>query len=200
MYAILTGDIVKSSASQHDEWLNYLKSELNDHGVEGRDWEIFRGDSFQLICKPSEALKMALKIRAAVRVENGRDARISIGVGDVDKRRDVLHESNGQAFIFSGRGLDKKKTIMSFHCPHESINTQMRVLFGLMNVVIDRWTSNQSEAVLFRLKNEGLTQVEAASALGISQSAWSIKMSRTGMTEILDAMKYFEDEMEKHFR
>lgn len=199
MQAILTGDIVKSSASKHDEWLKYLKSELVDLGKEERDWEIFRGDSFQVACKPSDALKVALTVRAAVRKENGRDARISIGVGEIEKRRDVLHESNGQAFIYSGRGLDNRKSIMSFHCSKEGINDQMRVLFGLMNVIIDRWTTNQSEAVLFRLKNLQLTQVEAATALGISQSAWSIKMSRSGMPEILDAMKYFQREMEKHF-
>ena len=47
MKAVLTGDIVNSRAFMG--WQDDLTEVLNRYGSSPKNWEIFRGDSFQLI-------------------------------------------------------------------------------------------------------------------------------------------------------
>jgi len=48
MIAILTGDIINSREGETLNWLNILKEVLKQYGSTPKDWEIYRGDSFQL--------------------------------------------------------------------------------------------------------------------------------------------------------
>ena len=57
MIAVLTGDIVDSTHQEKDAWLPALKSALINWGKEGKEWEIYRGDEFQLRLRhPERAL------------------------------------------------------------------------------------------------------------------------------------------------
>ena len=67
MIAVLTGDIINSREDQSPKWLIALKEGLNQYGKEPQDWEIYRGDSFQLETTPSKALQAAIHIKAAMK-------------------------------------------------------------------------------------------------------------------------------------
>ena len=76
--------------------------------------DIFRGDSFQVwVEKPECAPLVALLLRAGLRKsalragEQQLDARISVGIGDVAYRDARVSQSDGEAFVLSGRGFDQ---------------------------------------------------------------------------------------------
>lgn len=46
-----------------------------------KQWEIYRGDSFQLDTTPKKALRLALVIKATLKELKDIDVRISIGIG-----------------------------------------------------------------------------------------------------------------------
>jgi len=52
--AVITGDVISSRQSGPEVWMPALKSILARFGEQPSDWEIHRGDAFQLmiICTP----------------------------------------------------------------------------------------------------------------------------------------------------
>ena len=65
MVAVITGDIINSREGDVKHWITNLKRILALYGTESMDWEIFRGDSFQLKLSPELALKAAFHIKAS---------------------------------------------------------------------------------------------------------------------------------------
>src|SRR4051812_39345523 len=112
IHAVITGDIVNSTLldeSQMKRLLKELKELLNPYKL-----EFFRGDSFQAYIKDaSDALKIALLCRLtaiSMMPEDSpvsSDVRISIGTGNVDSPIRTLSTARGEAFLLSGRALDK---------------------------------------------------------------------------------------------
>ncbi|MCX7987092.1 MAG: hypothetical protein N2662_09150, partial [Bacteroidales bacterium] len=83
MISVLTGDIIHSSRVSPEKWLKALKGVLGSIGSSPRQWEIFRGDSFQAeVGDPLEALEVSIKIKAAIKTIKGLDVRIAIGLGE----------------------------------------------------------------------------------------------------------------------
>ena len=65
MTSIITGDIIESQKVKTTDWIDDLKELLNHFGQEQNDWEIYRGDSFQIeIDDPKDALWAAIRIKA----------------------------------------------------------------------------------------------------------------------------------------
>lgn len=58
MIAVITGDIINSRAEDVSLWMPVLKKELQKIGERPKDWEIYRGDSFQIKTTPALALKL----------------------------------------------------------------------------------------------------------------------------------------------
>src|SRR5690606_38464016 len=110
MKAVITGDIVNSSKVNPDTWLPKLKDVLNLFGNTPNEWEIYRGDSFQLIIKdPLMALKAAILIKASIKSIKSLDIRMAIGIGDISHSSQRITESNGPAFIYSGEKFETLK-------------------------------------------------------------------------------------------
>ena len=81
MIAVLTGDIVDSTHHDKARWLPALKSALGNWGQEGSDWEVYRGDEFQLrLNTPATAILTAFRIKAHVKARADTDIRIAIGL------------------------------------------------------------------------------------------------------------------------
>ncbi|MDE6395402.1 MAG: hypothetical protein K2K77_08675, partial [Duncaniella sp.] len=107
--AIITGDIVDSTKMMPDErnhMLRLLKSlpEMLS-SLSKIELEVFRGDSFQArIFDVSESLDVALAIRACIRsnvfaeYKQQWDARISLGIGQLDYQHCTLATSDGEAY------------------------------------------------------------------------------------------------------
>ena len=65
MIGIITGDIVNSRKLSSKIWIDGLKKLLNTIGKNPIEWEIYRGDEFQLEAKnPEDALMIALHIKS----------------------------------------------------------------------------------------------------------------------------------------
>jgi hypothetical protein len=114
-YAVLTGDIIGSSALGPDRLgvaiarLRELADEFDQvhgHALVGKP-DVFRGDSWQLCLQKAElAVTGATFLRTGLRA-HGFDSRIGIGLGPVDRlHEDRISESGGGAFVSSGRALD----------------------------------------------------------------------------------------------
>lgn len=109
MICIITGDIKGSRRAKSANWLEGIKQLFQKFGKNPIDWEIYRGDEFQLEVKNSEeALLVAFQIKAYLRTIS-LDARMSIGLGDKTYKAKRISESNGSAFINSGEAFNLMK-------------------------------------------------------------------------------------------
>src|SRR5690554_7794951 len=84
MIAVITGDIINSRSVDPLQWMVQLKEVLSSVGTEPKDWEIYRGDSFQLKVQPDQALYVALLLKATIKHFKDLDVRMAIGIGEVD--------------------------------------------------------------------------------------------------------------------
>lgn len=120
MIAVITGDVINSRKSPSALWQDSLKGVLAEYGMNGPDWELYRGDSFQLKIEVNEALLAAIHIKASVKRHSGLDVRMGIGIGSEDSKADRVTSATGQAYVLSGTCFDGlKKQTMAIATPHE---------------------------------------------------------------------------------
>jgi len=178
-YAVLTGDIIDSSQlgpERLEASLTLLRRlavefEQTYPGSVVGEPDVFRGDSWQLcLQRPSLALTAAVFIRAGFKA-NELDSRIGIGIGAVDRLQESqISESNGPAFLHSGRTLDqlgKHRTLALdgagyldadgyARSPVDALVTGV----GLLDAHIIRWSQREAVAVYGTLRK--LSQDEIA--------------------------------------
>jgi hypothetical protein len=127
-YAVLTGDLIKSSKMSNEQRQDTLStiSQLASHipdifpeiGITGP--EIFRGDSWQLLLsQPQYALHVAAIIRAGLKSRKLLDTRIGIGLGNAEMLGNDLGQSDGAVFRLSGKALDELKRGDTLACKFE---------------------------------------------------------------------------------
>ena len=109
MTCIVTGDIINSRGIDSNNWIKYLRKELRKYGKEPKNWEIFRGDSFQLEIEPKDGLIVGFILKAAIKQFKELDLRIGIGIGEKDFESGKITQSNGSAFVNSGECFDSLK-------------------------------------------------------------------------------------------
>lgn len=194
MKAVLTGDIIRSDQTPNAVWNPHLKSALGEFGCDPAMWQIYRGDSFQvLLDEAGDAFRAALFIRAALRSGADCDARIAIGLGEVSYRGDSVLESDGDAFVRSGRLLDAlfdSDTTLGVASPWAPFDRDMNVAIKLGLIAIDDWTRASAGYVYLKILHPEATQAVLASRLGIGQSAVSMRRHRSHFAELdeLDAI------------
>lgn len=139
--------------------------------------DIFRGDSFQVwVEKPECALLVALLLRAGLRMsalragEQQLDARISVGIGDVAYRDAQVSQSDGEAFVLSGRGFDQlgKQQRLMVQTPSETANEELRVETAFVDDIVSNWSALHSKIMYQALLRE-MSQGELAEKNNTSQ-------------------------------
>ena len=181
-------------------------------------YETFRGDSLQCEIKsPEMALRVALMIRAffkgylseeelpkaqANRVEERTkgyfttdfDIRLSIGIGEVDFiKKNKITTSDGEAFRLSGEALDDLKQEsyrLIVKTSNKDFNEQLEPAILLLDALIQKWTLNGAELVLYLLQNK--REEEIATLLDISQSAVNQRKKNAQWFAIEKLIQYFE--------
>src|SRR5690606_22101146 len=180
MKAVITGDIINSQSIQPEIWLKAL------HEVFGRAdekrWEIYRGDEFQyLLDDPAEAFSKSIEIKSKIKNIPGLDVRLSIGIGGHDFLAPKVTQSNGSAFVNSGRNFERikaEKLNLSICSDHPEFDEMMNLTFKWMSVGMDNWSVVSAEIVNIFIRDSDQNQEQVAQQLNISQSSVSQRLKR----------------------
>ena len=198
MTSIIIGDIINSRKLSTKKWLVPLKQFLANQGKSPKDWEIFRGDQFQLEVKnPEEALLIAIQIKALMKSIK-LDARMSIGLGDKTHNAKKISESNGSAFINSGElfeNLKKEKNTLAIKSGNAIFDYEINLMLRLALLTMDNWLPQSSEFVSVAIKNQSFSQEQIGEILNINQAAVSRRKSRSQLDLILEFDAFYREKI-----
>ena len=199
MVAVITGDIIQSRKTSIEIWLPKLKAVLNEYGTTPNDWEIFRGDSFQLVTTPEQALYVSMVIKAELKKIDNINVRMGIGIGEMDFKTNNVTESNGSAFVHSGSCFDGlKKQTLAIETPWEDWNKTFLVMIDLATLTIDRWSDKTAEVMAEKLQNPSMSQKEIAEKLNKKgQGNISESLKRGGYDELNQLLNYYQETIKK---
>ena len=181
MIAVLTGDIVNSASFPEVPWMDQLKDYFSGYGTAPGDWEIFRGDEFQLKVPVQQALETAVHIKALIRSNAGLDVRIGIGIGTENRAAERISESNGTAYQRSGRTfsqLKKKRSNLRMSTGNTEFDSTWNLILALALNFMDHWSSVSAEITALSLRHPNRSQEALARQLNIKQSAISQRRKR----------------------
>ena len=194
MTSIITGDIINSRKVPSEEWIEKLKALLHTLGKNPVDWEIYRGDEFQVeVHHPEEALLVAIEIKALLKSLK-MDVRMSIGIGDKKYTAKKISESNGTAFIHSGESferLKKQKTTLTVTTGTTDFDKEMNLMLRLALTIMDHWLQQSAEFVITTIRNQSLSQDEIGMLLNINQAAVSRRRSRANFDLIMEVNAFY---------
>ena len=193
MKAVITGDIVNSQSTEPQIWLSALEDVLGNRNP--AIWEIYRGDEFQFLLEEAQdALLKAIEIKAKIKMIKGLDVRISIGLGSQDFKGDKVSQSNGTAFVNSGRQLEKiknEKINLGMNSGISALDDEFNLIFKWLGTTSDYWSVVSAEIIYLTLKNLHLTQEDLAIKLNVSQSSVSQRLKRAQYDLIRETDQYF---------
>ncbi len=201
MIAIITGDIINSENHPSTEWMALLKDYFNGFGPSPMNWEIYRGDEFQLKVTESNALFTAIRIKAMLKSIKGLDVRMAIGIGLETYMGTGVTESNGPAYQRSGRkfeSLKESKVNLSIATGKEEMDRTLNLMLQLALDFMDDWSAVSAEIVALVLDCPGDSQKEIAQKLGIKQSAVSQRLKRARLDLVLDVLAYYKETIAKN--
>jgi len=199
MIAVITGDIINSRALP-DEWIDTLRATLNGLFGKNINWEIFRGDSFQVELDAKDALINAIYIKACIKVLRGADVRMGIGIGNKSINAEKVTEANGEAFVNSGSAFDTLKTNkvnMAIITPWPKVNEELNLFIKLALITMDSWGQIAAEMVKYAIENQNTKQDKIAKISGRSQSSVSEALKRAHFTEIMELENRYRTQITK---
>jgi len=194
MTAIITGDIINSEEYKATEWIGILKKQFSEWGETPTDWEIYRGDEFQLKIAPKKALWAAIQIKAVVKSIKDLDVRMAIGVGSEDFQGSSVSESNGTAYKRSGRTfetLKENKLNLAITTGNKKEDQSLNLMLQLALDFMDEWTSVSAEIIAIALSNPKTSQQDIAEQLSIQQSAVSQRQKRARLDLVEELLGYY---------
>ena len=224
LIAVVTGDVVNSTRLDDRPFLNtalkeaFEATERAEFGMV-RSFELYRGDSFQGVIDPVQAIKATLIIRARLRqwkgpvlfsavrdrlksnkqlmpIPPGRlpDARISIGIGTMNHLAKKVAESDGEAFVRSGHGLDelvKSSNRLAISTPWDDVNAELDVSVKLLDALVSKWSSGSAQAMFHYLGKE-TTQSKISDLLDISQPAVHKRLAAAEQVAVQAVIERYE--------
>lgn len=200
MTSVITGDIIRSKTQANPEvWIKPLKKALSKLGKDPSNWEIYRGDSFQIeISDIKSSFEAAIYIKSCIKMIKGLDVRLAIGIGNKSYQGKNVTESNGEAFIFSGEtfeSLKKDKQNLRIKTNDLILNKELNLYFKLALISMDNWTVNSAEIVKFSLEQPEALQKELAEQIGTNQNAVSKRQKRAYLDSILELDKLYRQKL-----
>ncbi|MDF4222017.1 MULTISPECIES: SatD family protein [Maribacter] len=196
MIAIITGDIINSENHPSQQWMDLLKNYFNQFGASPMNWEIYRGDEFQLKVTEKSALFTAIRIKAMLKTIKGLDVRMGIGIGLETYIGTGVTESNGPAYQRSGRNFEtlrESKVNLSIATGETAHDRTLNLMLRLALDFMDDWSVVSAEIVTLSLDYPHYSQKEIAQRLGIKQSAVSQRLKRARLDLVLDVLSYYKE-------
>ncbi|RJS94119.1 hypothetical protein [Salinisphaera sp. Q1T1-3] len=202
--AVITGDIVKSSALSETEFEAVMQAlETAGRaiaawpGVQKLDYERFRGDGWQLVLAPAVfGLRAALIMRAAVRsAVAASETRLALGIGP-GTRGSSPGTSAGPAFERSGQALDAlaRHRLWAFGgtLGDSCVDQLTDGLLGLADERSQAWTARQADIAARLLAPAAPSMAALADACGLRPQTVSSHFARAGGHALQDAVERFE--------
>jgi len=201
MIGVITGDIIESRKSKTPKiWLTNLTESLSRVSTNDKNWELYRGDSFQIEFEnPQDAFLNAVYIKSCIKTIKNMDVRLAIGIGHKTYHGSNVSESNGEVFQFSGETLEalkKEKLSLKIKTPNTVLDTELNLYFKLALISMDHWTANSAEVVKVSIENPELQQKELGNLIGINQNAVSYRLKRANFNEIMELDRMFRNKIE----
>lgn len=195
MRAVLTGDIIDSRKAENPQkWIENLQRVLHYYGVSPKDWELFRGDSFQLETEAKNAFEAAFRIKASIKTLKLLDVRISIGLGETEFKTESVTLNNGTSFIYSGEAFDQLKTRkrnLILSCENQPLQDELNMMLQLSEAMLENWSESSAIAVDMLFENPGISQTEMAKKLEITQPSVSARLRVAHADEIFALIAYY---------
>lgn len=187
MKGIITADVVGSTKIPLEKreilpnTLQELAGELQKFSV--LKLEMYRGDSFQVVVDSYEKtvliavlLRMGL-MRKSPDSEYLIDARMSIGIGEVGFESQSVGQSDGEAFVFSGRAFEKMgKKRLVIQTADTKVNEELTVLVSVLDELLSDLSLSKSETVFEYLLYPDATQTDIAARLRKSQPTINVAL------------------------
>lgn len=193
MIAVLTGDIVNSKSQNAEAWLQILKSTLELYGKTPEDWEVYRGDSFQLAVSIEKAILTSIHIKSSIKQFEDLDVRIGIGIGKQNYKSTQITESNGSAFVRSGESFDTlKKQNIILNSENKTFDKTINLMLDLYLLTADRWSPTVAKIIKLSLENPKLKQKQLAKKVNKSQSSISEALKRGGFDQLMEMNTYYQ--------
>ena len=194
MIAIITGDIINSQNTDTELWLPKLKNILGKWSETPANWEVYRGDEFQLKCNVNDVFNKSLVLKSLIKTFENLDVRLAIGIGNEVFSSEKITESNGSAYVNSGRLLTEIKAegrTLAIKTDNEKINRDLNILFKWSSIDFNNWTVATAQIIHELLINTELTQDALAKELNITQSSVSQRVKRGNYDLILETDLFF---------
>lgn len=190
MIATITADLINSTL--FPEWRNTLLPEFKNFGKEGRDWNLYRGDSFQIrIEHPEESLRIALLLKSIILQIENLDVRIAIGIGTETEKTKIVSQNSGSAYINSGRLLENLNQNIEIKTDFDDIDNGLNAAFALINALCQQWKPMTANFVKLKFQNPKINQSEMAKKLKTSQSNVSQTLARANHAQIEKYLDYY---------
>ncbi len=220
--AVITGDVVQSTTLSDRAKLlrsvKYVFGALEDRRfIQKGHWTVFKGDSFQLITTPERAFATMMILRSAFTggiyrfasplvldemLPETFDVRLSCGIGTVEAIPKRINEAYGEAFILSGKMLDRISADdlrLILTTPASYLNDHFEVVCRMADMLIREWTDRSAQAICRKLLYSE-TQVASAAFFGISQSSVQHRLKIGHYEEIRYLLTYFEQQIQAHIK
>ena len=201
MIGVITGDIVNSQKVDPKSWIKRLKLALSVYGETPKQWEIFRGDSFQIeINDPSSTLEVAILVKSSVKMIKGMDAHMAIGIGEKNYTADKITECNGSAFVYSSESAEtvkKQKINLVVRSDSAVFDRDMNLYFKLASKTMDKWSVSTAEMVYTTMQNLNLSQKELGVLLRIKQNAVSGRLKRAQYDDSLELIHLYHNKIKE---
>ena len=198
MKAVISGDMIASSElapEDRKKLEQFLWEELSELNIDESQFSIQRGDSFQFITLPKDALEKAIRFRCALKnlfTQQAADARIAIGLGEISVKGKTVASSDGTAFQRSGKTLDSLKGLgvnLAISCGIEIWDAAWQSIVGLADEHISSWSGKQAEAILGRL--DQLTYDQLGEKLHINSSAVHKRVQSAHWKSVHQALEFY---------
>lgn len=195
MIAVITGDIIYSRQADTEVWITRLKHLLATWGSAPQTWEIYSDHAFLLKCTINDAFWQFLAIKSLIKSQENLEVRLAIGIGEENFSSGKITESNGTAYVHSGKLLDDMKSsghTVAIKTSSDAVDRDLNILLKWSSKDFDNWTVATAEIIHELIMNQEHTQEDLAKKFAISQSSVSQRLKRANYELIVETNHYFK--------
>lgn len=217
-YIVLSGDIIAYTSLSDDEKItlekqlhNLIYTLKNKFSIFGR---LIKGDYIEIVVEnPEDALAIVLLIKNYIKSisfiksdQNNRKRsfknygiRIAMGYGELNRYDPKNGIIDGEAIYLSGRKISEESThskkriviknTLFFLSNDQKLSEAITVILGLIDVLLNKATSKQSEILYYKLL--GLSEDQISEKLKVKQSNVNQHSTSVGWNAIEKAVNYF---------